>query len=143
MSDSSRDPYEIKDRTILTFVEHMLIGSTVEREDMIRNPYTPEDVLDGKNIKDVRESRLKQREIVSVQCEDFGLEVGKMPVIALNILDLESGKVSSEIRLAGITDFYSGKINRDPGELAKHPLTEEGKRKYKVEGEVGRREKIG
>ena len=136
MSDTSQDPYEIEDRTILTAVEHKLIGSTVDREDMLRNPLKPQAVLDGRDPREVLTARLKQREIVSMQSGFFGLKPGKMPVVALNVLDAQSGNVaSSEVKLTGIYDFYAEKITRDPIELAKHKLNDEGKRKLMTESQ--------
>lgn len=144
MSDDAKDPFKIEDPSILTWVEQKLIGSTVENEAMIRNPFTPQAILEGKPAKDVFASRAKQREIVSMQSESFGLEIGRLPIIALNFFDRESGSVErGEVRLTGIYDYSSEKINRDPKELSKYRLTEEGRRKFMVEDQVGRREKIG
>jgi hypothetical protein len=144
MSGEREDPLEIKDRTILTLVEHKLLGSTQDRQDMVKNPFTPQAILDGRPAEEVLDARLKQREIVSMLSEYFGFDVGKLPIVALNVLDPISGKVfRGEVRLVGFYDFHADKINRDPIELSKYKLTDEGRRKLMIEDEVGRREKIG
>lgn len=132
--EDERDPYEIADRRILTFVEHKLLGSTVDREDMIKNPYTPQAILDGEDPREVFDARLKQREFISMQSGYFGLKTGEMPVVALNVLDQLSGRVSADINLVGVRDFYSQKINRDPEMLKQHRLSDEGRSALDVEG---------
>ncbi len=141
---SDEDPYKIEDSSILTFVEHRLIGSSVDRADMIRNPFKPQAVLDGRRPIEVAVERITRREIKSADAEAFGLPARKLPLVALNMMSTKSGDViDKKLRLTGIFDLVTEEVERDPVVLSKYSLSTEGKKKYLVEGEAGRREKIG
>lgn len=142
--NDKKDPYKIEDTSILTYVEHKLIGSTVGREDMIRNPHTPQAILDGKRPIDVAAERLKVREIKSVDSGAFDMKFGELPIVKLGNISLKTGRtLDTQLQLVGIYDLMTDKVSRDENDLKKHKLTEEDKRKFMVEDEVGRREKLG
>jgi hypothetical protein len=143
MTEKSEDPFKIKDPSVLTWVEHKLIGSTVDRPDMVRNPFKPQAVLDGKTPFEVAADRIALREIKSMDSESFGLPFGKLPLVRLGHMNWSTGEVEKVLVLLGIFDLETEDIERNPIELAKYKLTDEGRQKYGLEGKVSVMEKKG
>jgi len=139
----SEDPYKIEDPSILTYIEHKLIGSSIDREDMIANPRVPMAVLDGRRPIDVADERLKMGEIKSMDAESFGMKVGKLPIIAIGEMSTRSGEIIGQLRVTGVFDFLTEEIDRNPKIISEIKLTSEGREKYMVKDEVSRGEKIG
>lgn len=143
MTEKSEDPFKIKDPSILTWVEHKLIGSTVDRPDMVRNPFKPQAVLDGRVPFEVAADRIALREIKSMDNKAFDLLFGKLPIICLGRMNWNTGEVEKVLVLLGIFDLETEHIERNPIELAKYKLTDEGRQKYGLEGKVSVTEKKG
>ena len=138
-----KDPFKIKDPSILTWVEDKLIGSTADRPDMVRNPFKPQAVLDGRVPFKVAADRITLREIKSMDYKAFDLPFGKLPLVRLGHMNWSTGEVEKVLVLLGIFDLETEEIERNPIEIAKFQLTDDGRRKYGLEGKVSVRENKG